>query len=166
MPQRRIIDVISRYTIMAVVVLMMSYSPILADSGLITKPSKHPVQETVDKFEAAIKSKAAGGWMIFSRIDHAAAAKDAGLEMRPRTVIIFGNPKGGTPPMTKSATLAIDLPMKALVWQDDQGKVWLTYNSSGYSAKEIYPRHGLTVPDDVAKMLENLLDEASDRGTQ
>jgi hypothetical protein len=106
MPQWRIVDVISRYTIMAVVVLMMSCSPILADSGLITKPSKHTVQKTVDKFEAAIKSKAAGGWMVFSRIDHAAAAKDAGLEMRPRTVIIFGNPRSGTPPMTRSATPA------------------------------------------------------------
>ena len=99
-------------------------------------------------------------------IDHAAAAKGAGLEMRPRTVIIFGNPKAGTPPITKSATLAIDLPMKALVWQDDQDKVWLTYNSSEYGAKQIYPRHGLTVPDDAAKALERFLADASDQSTQ
>ncbi|MGH6642548.1 MAG: DUF302 domain-containing protein [Bradyrhizobium sp.] len=145
---------------------MMASSPILADSGLITKPSKHTVQETVDKFEAAIKSKAAGGWVIFSRIDHAAAAKESGLDMRPRTVVIFGNPKAGTPPMTRSATLAIDLPMKVLVWQDDQGKVWLTYNSSGYSAKKIYPRHGLAVPDDAANALEKFLAGVSDLSTQ
>ena len=157
---------ISRHTIIAAVVLMMSSSPTWADSGLVTKQSKHSVQETVDKFEAAIKSKAAGGWVIFRRIDHAAAAKDAGLDMRPRTVVIFGNPKAGTPPMTKSATLAIDLPMKALVWQDDQGKVWLTYNSSEYSAKEIYPRHGLAVPDDAANALAKLLAEVSDQSTQ
>ena len=125
----------------------------LADNGLITKPSKHSVSETIDKFEAAIKAKSADGWVVFSKIDHGAAAKDAGLEMKPRTLIIFGNPKGGLPPMTKSATLAIDLPMKALVWQDDQDKVWLSYNSSEYGAKVIFPRHGLAVPEAAATAL-------------
>jgi uncharacterized protein (DUF302 family) len=155
----------SRNRVIAGVLLVMS-SPALAGGGLITKASRYSVQETIERFEAAIKSKAAGGWMIFSRIDHAAAAKNAGLEMRPRTVIVFGNPKAGTPQMIKSATLAIDLPMKALVWQDDQDKVWLTYNSSQYSAAEIYPRHGLAVPDEAAKTLENFLADVSDRSTQ
>jgi uncharacterized protein (DUF302 family) len=145
---------------------VMSTSPALADGGLVTKASRYSVAETIERFEAAIQSKAAGGWVVFSRIDHAAAARDAGLEMRPRTVIVFGNPKAGTPQMTKSATLAIDLPMKALVWQDDQDKVWLTYNSSQYSATEIYPRHGLAVPNEAAKMLENFLADVSDRSTQ
>jgi uncharacterized protein (DUF302 family) len=145
---------------------VMSSSAALANGGLITKASRYSVQETIERFETGINSKAAAGWVIFSRIDHAAAAKDAGLEMRPRTVIVFGNPKAGTPQMTKSATLAIDLPMKALVWQDDQDKVWLTYNSSRYSAAEIYPRHGLAVPDDAVKMLENFLADVSDRSTQ
>src|SRR5258708_1843232 len=144
----------------------MWISQAVDDGGLVTKPSKFTVQETIERFEAAIASKASAGWAIFSRIDHAAAAKDAGLEMRPRTVIIFGNPKAGTPPITKSATLAIDLPMKALVWRDDQDKVWLTYNSSEYGAKQIYPRHGLTVPDDAAKALERFLADASDQSTQ
>jgi uncharacterized protein (DUF302 family) len=157
---------LSRNAIVAAMLLVMSSSAGFADNGLVTKPSKYSVQETVEKFEAAVKSKASAGWVIFNRIDHAAAAKDAGLEMRPRTVIIFGNPKAGTPPMTKSATLAIDLPMKALVWQDEQNKVWLTYNSSEYGAKQIYPRHGLTVPDEAAKMLEKFLAEASDQSTQ
>jgi uncharacterized protein (DUF302 family) len=148
------------------VLLVMFSSPALADGGLITKASRYSVEETVERFETAIKSKAAAGWVIFSRIDHAAAARNAGLEMRPRTVIVFGNPKAGTPQMTKSATLAIDLPMKALVWQDDQDKVWLTYNSSQYSAMQIYPRHGLAVPDDAAKMLENFLADVTDRSTQ
>jgi len=155
-----------RNTIIAGILLVMSSSQARAESGLVTRASKYTVQETIDRFEAAIKSKAAGGWVIFNRIDHAAAAKGAGLEMRPRTVIIFGNPKAGTPPITKSATLAIDLPMKALVWQDDQDKVWLTYNSSEYGAKQIYPRHGLTVPDDAAKALERFLADASDQSTQ
>lgn len=118
---------------------MVSSSQVCADSGLVTKPSKYTVHETIDRFEAVIKSKAAGGWVIFTRIDHAAAAKAAGLEMRPRTMIIFGNPKAGTPPMTKNATLAIDLPMKALVWQDDQDKVWLTYNSSRIRDQSLMP---------------------------
>ena len=152
--------------VIAGVLLVISSSQALADGGLITKPSRYSVQETIERFEATIKSKAAAGWAIFSRIDHAAAARDAGLEMRPRTVIVFGNPKAGTPQMTKSATLAIDLPMKALVWQDDQDKVWLTYNSSQYGAAEIYPRHGLAVPDEAAKMLENFLADVSDRSTQ
>jgi uncharacterized protein (DUF302 family) len=157
------IDMILRSWMIAGVLLVISSSQSLADGGLITKASRCSVQETIDRFEAAIKSKAVAGWVIFNRIDHAAAAREAGLEMRPRTVIVFGNPKAGTPQMTKSATLAIDLPMKALVWQD---KVWLTYNSSQYSATEIYPRHGLAVPDDAAKMLENFLADVSNRSTQ
>jgi uncharacterized protein (DUF302 family) len=156
----------SQSTFIAGILLVISSAQAFADGGLITKRSKYTVRETIEKFEAAIKSKAPGGWVVFSTIDHAAAAKDAGLEMRPRTVIIFGNPRNGTPTMTKSPTLAIDLPMKALVWQDDQNKVWLTYNSSEYSAREIYPRHGLTVPDDAAKMLEKFLADAGDRSTQ
>lgn len=160
------IDVTLQKTVMAGILFAMSSSLALADSGLVTRPSKLSVQETVEKFEAAVKSKAAGGWVVFSRIDHAAATKEAGLEMRPRTLIIFGNPKAGTPLMTKSATLAIDLPMKVLVWQDEQNKVWLTYNSSEYSAKVLYPRHGLTMPDDAAKVLEKFLADASDQGTQ
>jgi uncharacterized protein (DUF302 family) len=158
--------VMLRNRMIAGVLLVMSSSLASADSGLVTKPSRYSVPETIERFEAAIKSKAAAGWIIFSRIDHAAAAKDAGLQMRPRTVIVFGNPRAGTPQMTRSATLAIDLPMKALVWQDDQDKVWLTYNSSQYSAAEIYPRHGLAVPDDAAKMLENFLADVSNQSTQ
>ena len=162
----RIIGMNLKARVIAGVLLVMSSSPTFANGGLITKASKYTVQETIERFEAAIKSKTAAGWVIFSRIDHAAAAKDAGLEMRPRTVIVFGNPKAGTPQMTKSATLAIDLPMKALVWQDDQDRVWLTYNSSQYSATEIYPRHGLSVPDEAVKMLEKFLADASDHSTQ
>jgi uncharacterized protein (DUF302 family) len=144
----------------------MSTSRIVADSGLISKRSKFTVQETIERFEAAIKSKAPGGWIVFSRIDHAAAAKGAGLDMRPRTVIIFGNPKNGTPSMTTTATLAIDLPMKALVWQDDQERVWLTYNSGEYSAREIYPRHGLAMTSDATATLGKFLADVSDLSTQ
>ena len=93
-----------------------------ADAGLVTKPSKYSVSETLDRFEAAVKARAAAGFKVFTRIDHAAAAKEAGLEMRPRTVIVFGNPKLGTPVMVKTPLLAIDVPPKALVWEDDQAR--------------------------------------------
>jgi uncharacterized protein (DUF302 family) len=138
----------------------------IADGGLVTKPSKFTVQETIERFEAAIASKASGGWTVFSRIDHAAAAKDADLQMRPRTVIIFGNPGNGTPLMSKSPTLAIDLPMKALVWQDDQEKVWLTYNAAEYSANQISPRHGLTATAEATAMLGKFLADISDLSTR
>jgi uncharacterized protein (DUF302 family) len=136
-----------------------------ADAGLITKPSKYSVQETITRFEAAVKTKAAAGFTVFTRIDHAAAAKQAGLDMRPRTVIVFGNPKLGTPAMVKTPLLAIDVPPKALVWEDDQGKVFLSYNSSDYLYKTIYPRHGLAGPPSTAP-LAKALDEMSDYATK
>jgi uncharacterized protein (DUF302 family) len=157
---------VKAFLIASVMALAMLNTNAFADNGLITKPSKYTVKETVEKFEAAVKAKAAGGWVVFTKIDHAAAAKEAGLEMRPRTLIIFGNPIGGTPAMIKSATLAIDLPMKALVWQDDQDEVWLTYNSSAYGATYVFPRHGLSTPNEAAKALDGFLADVTDRSTQ
>ena len=95
------------------------------DEGLITKPSRYSVKETVTRFETAVKEREAAGFIVFTEIDDAAAAKKFGLDMRPRTVIVFGNPKGGTPVMVKTPLLAIDVPPKALVWEDDEGKVQL-----------------------------------------
>ena len=97
-----------------------------ADTGLITVQSRYSVKETVARFEAAVKTKEAVGFMVFTEIDHAAAAAKFGLKMRPRTVIVFGNPKLGTEVMAKTPTLAIDVPPKALVWEDEQGNAWLT----------------------------------------
>jgi uncharacterized protein (DUF302 family) len=156
----------TKILIVAAIALAIHPVAMSADDGLVTKPSKHSVEETTDNLEAAINAHAAAGWVVFGRIDHAAAAKKAGLDMRPRTVIIFGNPKAGTLPMTKSATLAIDLPMKALVWQDDQDRVWLTYNTSEYNAKYVLPRHGLYASDDASKGLENFLTDLAERSTQ
>ena len=127
-----------------------------ADNGLITKPSKYSVKETVTRFEAAVKDKEAAGFTVFTEIDHAAAAKKFGLDMRPRTVIVFGNPKLGTPAMVNTPLLAIDVPPKALVWEDDQGKVWLSYNSSDYLYNTIYPRHGAAVPPATAPFAKTL----------
>ena len=131
--------------------------------GLITRQSKYSVRETAQRFQDAIRSK---GWVFFTEIDHAAAAKQVGLDLKPRTVIIFGHPKGGTGPMQKAPTLAIDNPPKALVWEDDQGKVWLTYNSAEHHLTYIYPRHGLTASPEAVKSYEQFLTDVSRQATE
>src|SRR5262249_56845935 len=92
-------------------------------------------RETMDRLEAAVKAK---GLTIFARIDHAAGAAEVGLSLRPTAVLIFGNAKAGTPLMQSNQTTGIDLPLKALVWQDESGKTWLSYNDPNWLAN----RHG------------------------
>lgn len=147
------------------VLLALLGTPAYADGGIITKASKHSVNETISRFEAAVKSKEGAGFIVFTEIDHAAAGKKFGIDMRPRTVVIFGNPKLGTPVMAKTPLLAIDNPLKALVWEDDQGKVWLSYNSADYIYKTIYPRHGAEAPPNYAAFTK-LLDEMTDQATK
>ena len=123
-----------------------------AGTNLVTKPSQYSVPETIDRIERAVTAK---GMQIFVRIDHSGEAKKVGLAMRPTQLLIFGNPKGGTAFMVAKPTAAIDLPMKALAWEDEDGKVWLTYNSP----ELLHARHGvpaeLTVQlDAVGKLLE------------
>lgn len=115
-----------------------------ADNGLVTKPSKYAVAETVSRLEDVLKSK---GVTVFARVDHSGDAQKAGLSMRPTQLLIFGNPKAGTPVMNAAPTAAIDLPLKALVWEDAEGKVWVAHNSADYVAQ----RHG--IPADAAKPL-------------
>ena len=134
-----------------------SYS---ADESLITTQSRYSVKETIARFEEAVKAKEALGFMVFTEIDHAAAAKKFGLEMRPRVVIVFGNPKLGTSVMMNTPLLAIDVPPKALVWEDDEGKVWLSYNSAEYLGKTIYARHGLPDPPSTPRLAAALKDFA------
>ena len=145
---------------------LMAQLSFAAESGLITKESKQSVDETVQKFESAVNSKSANGWMVFTEIDHAAAAEKAGLKLRPRTVIVYGNPKLGTAGMQKAPTVAIDVPLKALVWEDDQGKVWLTYNSAEYLQNYIYPRHGLPSNPDAAKTTGSVLADFAQKATE
>jgi uncharacterized protein (DUF302 family) len=143
---------------------LLFVTPSSADDGIITKSSNHSVKDTISRFAAAVKSREGAGFIVFTEIDHAAAGKKFGIEMRPRTVIVFGNPKLGTPVMAKTPLLAIDNPPKALVWEDDQGKVWLSYNSADYLYKTIYPRHGLETPPNYAafaKVLSDITDEAT-----
>lgn len=144
--------------------LALLITPACADDGIITKPSKYSVIETISRFEAAVKSRENAGFIVFTEIDHAAAGKKFGIDMRPRTVVIFGNPKLGTPVMTKKPLLAIDNPPKALVWEDDEGNVWLSYKSADYLYKTIYPRHGAEVPPNYAgfaKLLDKMTDQAT-----
>jgi len=102
---------------------------ITAQNGLIHLASKHTVDETVRRLEELLQQK---GVNIFARVDHSGEAAKVGLQMRPTKLLIFGSPKGGTPLMQAAPTLAIDLPLKALFWEDADGKVWLTYNDPAY----------------------------------
>jgi len=98
-------------------------------NGLITHPSPYTVPETLDRLEAILRAKAI---TIFARIDHSGKAAKVGLTMPPTQLLIFGNPRGGTPIMLAAPLSAIDLPLKALAWQDAQGKVWLSFNDPHY----------------------------------
>ena len=100
-----------------------------AQNGLIHLASQYSVDETMQRLETLLGER---GITIFARVDHSGEAAKVGLAMRPTKLLIFGSPKGGTPLMQAAPTLAIDLPLKALFWQDGDGKVWLTYNDAAY----------------------------------
>jgi uncharacterized protein (DUF302 family) len=108
----------------------------MSEDGLIALASNHPVRETMDRLEAALREK---GITLFARIDHAAGAAAVDMPLRPTELIIFGNPKAGTPLMQSKQSIGIDLPLKMLGWQDAAGKVWLAYNDPAWLAR----RHGL-----------------------
>ena len=103
-----------------------------AADGLISVKSPHSAKQTMDRLEDTLKQR---GLTVFARIDHAAGATKIGKSLRPTEVLIFGNPQGGTPFMECAQTLGIDLPLKALVWQDASGQGWLGYNDPAYLAK-------------------------------
>ena len=110
--------------------------------GLLQVPSHYSVDETLKRLESTLSSR---GLQMFALIDHSGEAEKVGLKMRPTKLLIFGSPKGGTPLMVAAPTLAIDLPLKALVWQDEGGKTWVAYNSPAY----LQQRHN--VPADLIK---------------
>jgi uncharacterized protein (DUF302 family) len=119
----------------------------MAVDGLTTLWSNHTLQDTMDRLEAAVKAR---GMTIFARIDHAAGAADAGLSLRPTELLIFGNAKGGTPLMQAAQSIGIDLPLKALVWQDGSGDTWISYNEPSWLAN----RHALA--NDIAAVIGNM----------
>lgn len=112
------------------------------DNGIINKSSSHSVDQTVEKLKSILQAK---GVMLFALVDHSGEAAKAGMKMRPTKLLIFGNPSGGTPVMLAAPTSAIDLPLKILVWEDDLGKVWLSYNSPSY----LQGRH--SIPPNLVK---------------
>ena len=150
-----------RRTMIALVatICLVSTTSVSAVDGLITKPSAHSAAETLDRLEAALKER---GFMIFTRLDHAAAADSMGLKMPKSTVLVFGNPRLGTPVFVKHPTLAIDLPLKALVWEDANGKVSLSYNSAQYVLGTIYGRHGAPATPDAVARIEGALTAVTD----
>lgn len=142
------------------IALSLVATPASADNGLINKQSAHSATMTLDRLQAALESK---GITIVARVRHQQNARDVGLELRPTELLIFGNPKLGTPLMTARQGAGIDLPMKALAWEDADGQVWLSYNDPAWIAR----RHGITdrepVVEKMATALEALTEGAVSR---
>jgi uncharacterized protein (DUF302 family) len=118
--------------------------------GLTTVPSNFDPKETMNRLETEIRTK---GLEVFARIDHAAGATEVGLNLRPTDLIIFGNARGGTPLMQPNQTVGIDLPLKALVWQDAAGKTLISYNEPSWIAQ----RHGVADAEAVVSKMTDLL---------
>ncbi len=128
----------------ALILLLAPFQALAADDGVTKRESRHSVPQTLDRLESILKER---GITVFARIDHAGEATKVGLALQPTQLLIFGNPRAGTPLMAAHPTMAIDLPMKVLAWQDAAGKVWVGFNSADYVQK----RYGLT--DDETKSL-------------
>jgi len=114
------------------------------DNGIISKPSLHSVDQTVEALKELLQAK---GITLFALVDHSGEAEKIGMKMLPTKLLIFGSPKGGTPLMIASPTVAIDLPLKVLVWQDAQGSVWVSYNAPSY----LQQRHAIP-----AELIKNI----------
>lgn len=108
----------------------------LKATGIINTPSNHSVDETVEKLKQILQAK---GVTLFALIDHSGEAAKVGMKMPPTKLLIFGSPKAGTPIMLAAPSIALDLPLKLLVWEDERGKVWISYNSAEY----LQERHGI-----------------------
>lgn len=119
----------------------------MSADGLITVSSSFGPEETMKRLEAEVRAK---GMTVFARVDHAAGAAEAGLPLWPTDLLIFGAARGGTPLMQAAQTIGIDLPLKALVWQDEEGKTFLSYNDPAYLAH----RHGLA--DQVKPVVDTM----------
>jgi len=143
------------FTIIAALLLTTSTH---AASGLISVKSAHDVKTTADRLENMLAQK---GMKVFIRIDHAQGARQIGQELRPTELIIFGNPKVGTPLMQCAQSVGIDLPQKALIWRDAQGQVWLSYNDPNYLAERHQIAGCADVIEQVGKALGNFAKSAT-----
>ena len=131
----------------------------LAAEGLVIRRCAHSVEETISRLERAIGDR---NLVVVARVDHAGAAQKAGLTLRPTQLLMFGHPRSGTPLMGRAQSVGIDLPLKALVWQDDQGQVWLAYNDPAWIAA----RHGLKEPAQVLRAMASTLEALTDAATK
>ena len=131
-----------KFLLAVVLGLLLGGNAQAAGEGMIKLKSAHTVAETADRLESILKSN---GMTVMKRIDHAAGAASIGRQLRPTELLIFGNPKVGTPLMQCSPSIAIDLPQKALIWQDKRGQVWLAYNDPKFLAL----RHDVSGCDEV-----------------
>jgi uncharacterized protein (DUF302 family) len=147
-----------RQLLYTLVGILLFASLACADSGIISIKSSHDVKITADRLENILRAK---GMVVFIRVNHTEGAQKVGKTLRPTEVIIFGNPKIGTPLMQCSQSVAIDLPQKALIWEDKMGQVWLSYNDPKYLAK----RHGIKECVEVLKKIENALSNFTNAAT-
>ena len=146
-----------RIAVIALAALALAAAPAYAADGLTAVKSPYSVKETMDRLESGAKAR---NLIVFVRVDHAAGAQKIGKTLRPTELLVFGNPQGGTPLMECAQSAGIDLPLKALAWQDEAGQVWLGYNEPAFLAA----RHGVAtcaaVPN-LKKALEGLVAEAT-----
>ena len=138
-----------RLSLAAMMVLLL-VSPLLAAEGVINIQSAYSVDETTDRLVNILNEK---GMTIFTQVDHSEGAQKAGIELAETKLILFGNPKVGSPLMRCQQSVAIDLPQKALIWKDDQSRVWISYNDPAYLKK----RHQISGCEDVISKIEKAL---------
>jgi len=143
--------------------LVLGAATAAQSGGLVTQRSTQSAIETTKRLRDAI---AAIGWVVLGEVDHAAAARAAGMELRTRTVLLFGNPKAGTPPMRSHPTLAIDLPMRVLVWEDDQGNIMVTRSTGDDVAERVFARHGTAIDASGRAGTERVLDGLVRKATE
>jgi uncharacterized protein (DUF302 family) len=147
-----------KYFILLLVWAAFSAQTVIAEDGLVHVKSAHDVKTTADRLEKVLEAK---GMTLFNRINHAAGAKSVGRQLRPTELVIFGNPKVGSPLMACQQTVGIDLPQKALIWQDKSGQSWFSYNRPAY----LKNRHQIEGCDEViakvSKALENFAKAAT-----
>lgn len=149
------------HSILLVLILMLFSLPglVSADDGLVSLRSQFSVQETLDRYEAAVQK---GGLKIFTRIDHAEGAHKVGKKLRPTQLVIFGSPKVGTGVMSSDQRAGIDLPLKALAWQDAEGMVWLSYTRPGY----MFERFNINDRPEIAQKMTGALAKFAKAATQ
>ena len=150
-----------RHTLIALIVLFtagVATTALAGDDGLISKKSAYSVKETLDRLENILKKK---GITVALRWSHSENGNKVGIPLRPTELLIFGNPKLGTNFFTSKQTSGIDLPMKALAWEDEKGQVWLTYNDPAYIAN----RHGISDRDEVKMKMTGALDKLTTKAT-